>query len=122
MRAWARGGDAIMSASTVQGQGVSTSTESCRGGEVVVAGENSHGVASVGWASSICYLEAISCEWAWLVGCGDKVERGGGHGQWPRGLFALCWRVGSTEFNAASCSSSYMPKMARSACVCVVCE
>ena len=50
----------MVSASFVQGWGVSTSMESCRGGMVVVAGELGHGAATVGWASVIRCREAIS--------------------------------------------------------------
>ena len=50
----------MVSASFMQGWGVYTSTELCRGGVVVVAGELSHGVAAMGWASAIRCREAIS--------------------------------------------------------------
>ena len=44
-----QGGHAIVSTGIVQGQGASTSKESCRGGEVVVAGERGNGTATMGW-------------------------------------------------------------------------
>ena len=87
-----------------------------------MAGEHDNGVAAVGWASAIRCLEAISCVWEWPVGCGNMVERGGGHGQWLHGLFALCRCVGSSVMNAPSCSSSYRPKWPCQPCVCCVCE
>ena len=110
-----------MSVGFVLGWDVSMSTELSWDSVVVGAGKLSHGAAAVGWASAIRCRKAISCAWAWLVRCGDKVERGGGHGQWLRGLFAVYRRVGSTVMNAPSCSSGYRPKIAMSLCVLCVC-
>ena len=119
---WSRGSDHSVSTGIVQGQGTSTSTCRCRGARSSPWLRWCSAVrrAATGGAGSPPIGDLLLGNGP--VARGDKVERGRGLGQWPGLLFAVRRRVGSTESMSTSCSSSYRPKMAKSACVCVLCE
>ena len=119
---WSRGSDDSVSTGIMQGRGASTSTCSCRGDWsspwlwwCSSARRAATGGAGLSLTGDLQLGDGT-------VARGDKVERGGGHGQWLGWLFAVRRHVGSTEAVSARRSSSNRPKLAKSACVRVVCE